>query len=87
MNEIINTERFTIGRKFFLDKNLKTAIMVRKKGNTKNNIAVGLMSAVRPRRKPEIIDREICNFFRSKNQILKISQDNVNTEVKLKSIR
>ena len=61
--------------------------MTRKKGNTKNNIAVGLISAVRPRRKPEVIDRKIFNFFRSKNQILKISQDNVNTEVKLKSVR
>ena len=87
MNETINTERFTIGRKFFLYKNLKIAIMIRQKGNTKNNIAVGLISAVRPRRKPEVIDRKIFNFFRSKNQMLKISQDNVNTEVKLKSVR
>ena len=87
MNETINTERFTIGRKFFLYENLRIAIMIRQIGNTKNNIAVGLISAVRPRRKPEVIDRKICNFLRSKNQILKISQDNVNIEVKLKSIR
>ena len=87
MNEMINTERFTIGRKFFLDNNLIIAIRVRKKGNTKNNIDVGLISAVRPKRKPEIIDRKIFNFLRSKNQILKISQDNVNIAVKLKSVR
>ena len=87
MNETINTERFTIGRKFFLYENLKIAIMIRQKGSTKNNIAVGLISAVRPIRKPEVIDRKIFNFFRSKNQMLKISQDNVNTEVKLKSVR
>ena len=87
MNEMINTERFIIGRKFFLHINLKIAIIVRHKGNKKNNIAVGLISAVRPRRKPEVIDRKICNFLRSKNQILKISQDNVNIEVKLKSVR
>ena len=61
--------------------------MIRQKGKTKNNIAVGLISAVRPRRKPEVIERKICNFLRSKNQILKISQANVNIEVKLKSVR
>ena len=87
MNEAINTETFTSGRKFFLYENLKIAIMIRQKGNTKNNIAVGLISAVRPRRKPEDIDRKRFNLFRSKNQMLKISQDNVNKEVKLKSVR
>ena len=87
MNEMINTERLNIGRKFLLHKNLNVVIMLRLKGSRKNSIAVGLVSAVRPRRKPEIIDREIFNFFKYKNQILKISQANVNTEVKLKSVR
>ncbi len=48
---------------------------------------MGLISTVRPKRKPEIIDRNIRNFFRPKNHILKISQHNVKTEVKLKSVR
>ena len=87
MNEMINTERFAIGRKLFLHKDLKIPIMIIQKGKTKNKIAVGLTSAVRPRRKPEVIDRKIFNFFRSKNQMLKISQDKVNTEVRLKSVR
>ena len=60
---------------------------MQRKGNRKNNIAVGLISAVRPNKKPEIIDNNILYLWKLKNHILKKSQESVREEVKLKSIR